>query len=161
MASRIPLVLVAGRVSQLPAGDSLNAAGISPNIVALQNNNAGTLVIGTPVYSAAAGKIDQADGTVASKSEVVGLVSDTSIAASATGNILMDDVLTATTAQWDAVVTGESGGLTFGNVYYLDPGTAGKLTSSVPSTATQFLVRVGRALSTTQLEVMIQPPIGL
>jgi hypothetical protein len=87
-------------------------------------------------------------------------VADISIATTASGNILVDGVLTATTAQWDAVA-GTTGGLTPGTVYFLGAATAGTLTSTAPSTTGQFVVRVGRAISSTKLDLMIMAPIKL
>lgn len=158
MASRIPLVIVNGRVSQLPSGDTLS--GISTNTKVVTNDNGGSLVIGTPVYATADDHVDKADGTAVAKSEVVGLVFDVSIATGVTGSIQFDGILTATTGQWDAV-TGGTGGLVAGTVYYLDVATPGKLTATPPLTLTDWLVRIGRALSTTELEINIEPPIGL
>lgn len=158
MATRAPLVIVNGRVSQLPAGDTISGVGTTTKLVT--NDNASPIVIGEPVYSSAADHVDLADGTNVNKSEVVGLVSDVSIAAGVTGNIQTGGILSATTGQWDAI-TGGSGGLTVGSVYYLDVATPGHLTLTPPVTLTDWLVRIGRALSTTELEIGIEPPIGL
>jgi hypothetical protein len=68
--------------------------------------------------------------------------------------------LTATTGQWDAV-TGGSGGLVANTVYYLDAATAGKLTATAPTTAGQYVVEVGMALSTTELLIKTRTPILL
>jgi hypothetical protein len=75
-------------------------------------------------------------------------------------SVLVSGPVTATTAQWDAV-TGQSGGLTAGAVYHLSNGTAGWLTTSVPSTEDHFVVRIGVALSSTTMLLQIQPPIQL
>lgn len=158
MAVRTPLVIVNGRVSQLPAGDSIS--GVATTTKSITNDNGGTIVIGEAVYASAADHVDKADGTNMNKSEVVGLVSDPTILTGAVGNIQISGILTATTGQWDAV-TGGSGGLTVGSVYYLDVATPGHLTVTPPLTLTDWLVRIGRALSTTELEIGIEPPIGL
>ena len=72
-------------------------------------------------------------------------------------------VLVGTTAQWDAVVTGQTGGLTFNSLYFLDPTSPGKLTTTPPTTAGsgQCNVLVGRAMSTTELALNIRDPILL
>jgi hypothetical protein len=82
------------------------------------------------------------------------------VAAGATGPVRSGGVLAATTAQWDAVA-GTTGGMARGTYYYLDPATAGKLTATAPSTAGQFVVEVGLALSTTELLIRPRPPILL
>jgi hypothetical protein len=158
MSLRKILSWIPPRFSQLGSADTVLAYGA--NMASLNNSNVGSIVIGTPVYSPSAGNFDKAEANAGTTVEVIGLAADTSISASTSGNIQTSGVVTATTGQWDAVA-GTSGGLTAGTVYYLDPATAGKLTSTAPSTPGQYLVRVGKALSTTQLELAISQPILL
>lgn len=160
MALRKPLVIIAGMVQQLPTGDTLDASAAEVDVVALTNGNASPIVIGAPVYSDSAGSVDLAQANASGTVEVLGFVKDVSIAAAASGSIQTDGILAATTGQWDAV-TGGTGGLTSGTVYYLDPTTAGMLTSTAPSTPTQYVVRVGKAISTTEMEISVEPPILL
>ena len=75
---------------------------------------------------------------------------DTSINASSSGNIAVDGVITATTTQWNAV-TGGSSGLTAGAKYWLSTSTPGAITSTAPTT--NWLVFMGKALSTTQMQI--------
>jgi hypothetical protein len=81
---------------------------------------------------------------------------------SATGgadlNYQYDDIVTLTTAQWDAV-TGGSGGLTAGLPYYLSDVTVGELSTTKPTTSTHFVNLVGYALSTTELQLQLAPPV--
>ena len=121
----------------------------------LTNANAGAIVIGTPVYASAAGSVNKARANAAATSVVVGLVTDTTVATTGAATIRTAGPLVATTTQWDAV-TGQSGGLTFGASYYVDPATAGKLTSTIPTTVTQFVAQVGVAVSTTTLVVEVR-----
>ena len=160
MALRKPLVIVDGAIQQLQAGDSLDAAASEVDVVARTNDNAGAIVIGQPVYPSAAGAVDLAQADAIGTAQVLGLVSSTSITSAASGNIQTDGVLSATTGQWDAVA-GTTGGLTAGAVYYLDPDTAGMLTATAPTAAGDYVIRVGLALSTTELEISVQPPIKL
>lgn len=160
MAARKPLVIINGQVQNLPAGDSLDAPVSEVDLITATNNNAGSIVIGAPVYVAAAGAVDLAQANASGTKKVLGLVYDTSITAAATGNILTDGVLTATTTQWDAVA-GTTGGLAAGTQYYLDPATAGMLTATAPSTSSQFVCPVGVALSTTEMEITIGLVVGL
>jgi hypothetical protein len=160
MASRKPLVIVDGQIQQLQSSDVLDASVSEVDVVAKQNDNLGSIVIGQPVYTKSNGNVDLAQADAGATVEVLGLVRDSSIAAAASGAIQTDGVLSATTGQWDTV-TGETGGLTAGAVYYLDPSTPGTLTQTAPTTVGQFVVRVGRAISTTEMEISVSQPILL
>lgn len=160
MTARKPLVINGGQIEQLQAGDTLNASTTEVDVVAKTNDNAGAVVIGAPVYQKSNGNVDKARANAQGTVQVVGLVADVSIAAAGSGNIQTDGVLVATTGQWDAV-TGGSGGLTPGSPYYVDAGTAGMLTATAPATASQFVVRVGLALSTTDMDITITAPMKL
>lgn len=162
MTARKPLVYnsAAGVVEQLQAGDTLEAGVTGRDIITLTNANAGALAIGTPVFIAAAGQVDAARANAIGTTEVLGLVADASINPAASGAIQTDGVLTATTGQWDTI-TGDTGGLTPGSTYFLSPSAAGQLTKTAPSATGQYAVRIGRAISTTEFEISIQPPIRL
>ncbi len=160
MSARKPLVIVNGQIQQLQAGDTLDAMSSEVDIVSKTNGNASPIVICTPVYVKVDGTVDMAKADASGTVQVLGLVKDTSIAASASGAIQTDGVLVATTGQWDTVA-GTTGGLTAGTVYYVDPSTAGKLTATAPTTTGQFVVRVGLALSTTELDISTTAPIKL
>lgn len=160
MPARKPLVIINGVTQQLPAGDTLDASASEVDVVSLTNAAGSAAVIGIPVYISAANAFQPARANASGTCDVAGLVKDTSIAAGASGSVQTDGVFTASTAQWDAV-TGGTGGLTPGAIYYLSAGTAGRLTATAPSSTGEFVSRVGKALSTTALEITIQPPIGL
>jgi hypothetical protein len=160
MALRKPLVIVSGQIQQLQAGDSLDATVSEIDSISMTNGNASSITIGQAVYVEAAGSVDLAQANASSTVELLGLVKSTSIAAAASGTIQTDGILTATTVQWDAV-TGGTGGLTAGSVYYLDPDAAGHLTSTAPTTAADYVVRVGLALSTTDFDITVSIPILL
>jgi predicted ribonuclease toxin of YeeF-YezG toxin-antitoxin module len=89
---------------------------------------------------------------------VVGLVYDTTINAAASGSIVVTGQMTATTGQWDAV-SGQTGGLTSGSIYYLSNATAGNITTTAPSTG--YIAPIGIALSTTKMLLNIGPTIKL
>ncbi len=160
MAARKPLVINAGQVQQLQAGDTLDAAVTQVDVVSMTNAESVTIVIGAPVYVFSASNVKKAKADASGTSKVIGLVRDVSVAASASGVIQTDGVLVATTVQWDAI-TGGSGGLTAGSRYYLDPATGGMLTLTAPTTVGQFVCPIGIALSTTDLEITIGDVIGL
>ena len=156
MALIKPLVIVDGQVQQLQDGDT--PTGVS--FVEMTNNNASPIVIGHVVYCDGAGTVDLAQANALGTAEVIGFVRNISIAAAAAGDIQTNGVLEASTAQWDAVA-GTTGGLTAGVVYYLDPSTAGFITETAPTSAGQYVLRVGKALSSTELEIAITEPIKL
>ncbi len=160
MATRKPLVIVDGLLRQMAAGDILDAQLDEVDFVSADNDEIGAIVIGTPVYINGADTVKKALADAIGTANILGLVVDVTVAASDPARILTDGRLAATTAQWDAV-TGEVGGLTPGSVYYLDPDTAGNLTTTAPTTDTEVVARVGKALSTTILEVSVSQPILL
>ncbi len=142
----------------LISGGGSPVTPVAASTVNLTNNNAGTVVIGAPVYSVASGAFDLADCTTAAKALVIGLVATPTILAAAIGAIQSTDVLTATTAQWDAVA-GTSGGLAFGTTYYVGA-TPGTIIAIAPTSVGQYDTQVGNALSTTQLSIVIMPALG-
>lgn len=151
MAVQKPLVIINGQIQQIPSGDTLSAASSEVDVVSKTNDNAGAITIGTPVYVKANGAVDKANSAAAGTAKVLGLVKDASISASGAGFIQTDGVLAATTGAWDTV-TGGSGGLTAGSIYYLST-TAGQLTTTAPSGAGQYVMKVGLAISTTEMEI--------
>jgi hypothetical protein len=137
------------------------AIGIAGAVV-VTNENASTIQIAQAVYqTTTTGGVNLAEANASSTSQAIGLVLSTTIATTASGNMQIAGPFTATTAQWDAVVTGESGGLTPGTAYWLDPATAGNLTATPPSTPTQFDTYVGIAQSSTVMILGIAQPIGV
>ncbi|MDX2215297.1 MAG: hypothetical protein SFY66_18680 [Oculatellaceae cyanobacterium bins.114] len=160
MALIKPLVIINGLVQQLSAADTLDAAVSEVDVVSLTNNQGTAVVIGTPVYSNATGQYRSAQANASGTVQVIGLAKDVSVANAASGLVQTDGVMVATTTQWDAI-TGQTGGLTAGSPYFLSASTAGRLTVTAPSTVGQFVVRVGIALSATQMDITVQPPIGL
>lgn len=156
MALKKPLVLTGGQIEQLQSGDSIS----NPILLSQTNDEAGAIVIGNAVYSDANDGVKKAQANAVGTANVIGLAVDPTIATGQPVAIQMDGILAATTTQWDAVA-GTTGGLTRDVIYYLDPTTAGKLTSTAPSTAGQFVVSIGIAISTTELKIEIQPRIKL
>lgn len=134
-----------------------NSPSASPVTSTLTNNEAGAVTIGSVVYSDAGGTFRKANGNAAGTSLPIGCL-QADIQAAAAGTVVTSGEVTATTAQWDSL-TGQSGGLTPGAVYFLDVTTAGHLTSTFP--ATGYGVAVGEAISTTKLVVRIGERIQL
>lgn len=163
MAQRKPLVLGDdGLAQQLQAGDTISAPTNAPSLRATTNGeSAAAMTFGAPVYAATGTSVKRAQANAKATSKVAGLVYDASIAAGASGQINQSGIQTGTTAQWDAVVTGQSGGLTVGAYYFVDAANPGKLTATAPSTVGQCNVLVGQAISATDMEVDPLPPILL
>lgn len=132
------------------AGSS-TSANSSTTSQQLTNSQGSAVVIGQAVYTNSSGTFQLAQASSLGTRLVTGLVQDTAIASSAVGNVAIGGVLTATLAQWNAVTLG-SGGLVPGSKYWLSNTTAGGLTSVAPTTG--WLVLVGKAISTTQMEIV-------
>lgn len=160
MANRKPLVIVDGVVRQMASADVLDVQLNEVDFIAADNGELAAIVIGMPVYVSADDEVKKALADALATSEIVGLVTNVTVAAGELARILTDGRMTATTAQWDAV-TGDVGGLTAGSVYYLDPTTAGNLTDTAPTAEEDVVIRVGKALSTIVLEISIDRPILL
>jgi hypothetical protein len=161
MPARLPLVIGAtGFPQQLQSGDTLNVPSSGTTNTPVTNSEATAVVIGAPVYSFATGAVKKAQANAAGTSSVSGLMFDVSTAAAGVGQMATSGDLSATTTQWDAV-TGQTGGLTFNSVYFLDPTTAGKMTVTPPTTVGQSLVRLGKAISTTVMSIDINDPVLL
>ena len=153
-------MIIGGQLQQIPAGDTLNVSANEVDVISLTNASGASVMIGTPTYVSIGGSFSLSKADASGTVEAIGLVRDATIVSAAAGNIQTDGVLTATTAQWDAI-TGQTGGLTAGAVYYLSAATAGKLTSAAPTTTGQYVMRVGRALSVTDFDISILQPILL
>lgn len=162
MALRQPLVLGAdGLPQQLQSGDTIAAPTSTPSLRSVTNaETSASIVFGMAVYASGADAVKRGQANAKSTAKIAGLVYDGSIAAGATGTIAQSGIMVGTTAQWDAVA-GTTGGLAFGAYYFLDPATAGKITATPPTTTGQVNVLIGIALSATELELDICPPILL
>jgi hypothetical protein len=158
MSLKKPLVLNAGQIEQLQSGDTLDANISEVDVVSMSNGEASSITICQAVYVSDANEVGLGKADAAGTAKLLGLVQATSIEAAASGSIQTDGILSATTGQWDAV-TGETGGLTANSTYYLSAATGGDLTSTPPSTG--YVVRVGLAISTTEMDISIENPIKL
>lgn len=115
---------------------------------------------GSPVYCLSAGQVAKAKADALSTAKVLALATETIPEDNGSGVTQTDGRLTLTTSQWDAI-TGQSGGLTACSKYYLDPATAGRLTTTAPSADGQILSPVGTAESSTVFEISIGTRIAL
>ena len=144
---------------KVPAAQ-LPALSTNPSVSLTSAETSAATAPGSPVAFAAAGSFRRAQANALANSASLGIAT-ASIAAAASGAIATAGALTLTTAQWDAIVTGESGGLTPGALYFVDPATPGNLTATAPATAGQIVAPVGRAVSPTVLVIQIGQPVQL
>jgi hypothetical protein len=149
------LSVSAGTISLAPA----SITGFNTAIQLTSGESSATTNPGSPVYLSGSGAFKRAQANSYSTSFVIGLAT-ASIASAASGNIATGNTLALTTGQWDAIA-GTSGGLTAGTLYFADPSTPGNITSTVPSTSGQLVCLIGKAISSTIMLLMIEPPVQL
>ena len=115
------------------------------------------IVIGNPLYIVSGtGHVDLAQADASVTAQVAGL-SITDTASGGTCQFLSEGRIER--SDWSSI-TG-SVNLSAGVFYYLDPSTAGRITSTAPTTPGQYVVRLGRATDTTTLDIEIELPILL
>lgn len=154
MALKKPLVLGSGcEIEELQTGDTIDT---QPDTV--DRLFTSTAVAGEVVYIDGAGSVDLAQADAAGTSVPFGFA-QAGVTAAASGTVVIDGILALTTGQWDTV-TGQAGGLTAGSQYYMDPNAPGNILpqSGIDAALTsgEYCVRVGQALSTTEMRVDMQ-----
>jgi hypothetical protein len=121
--------------------------------ITVPDASGGAIVLGTPVYMKANGTgAAPADANaVTPQPHAVGFAHEIS-----GGNVHVHvrGTMILTTAQWDVVVTGGSGGLIPFTEYFLDV-TAGKITTTEPTIGGSHVLRMGIAMSTTDMFIHI------
>lgn len=115
-----------------------------------------TIKIGNPLYLTGVGHVNPARADAAGTTQVVGL-SITDTAPGFTCNYLTEGRIERSDWTDIAGVTNLSAGVT----YFLDPTLTGRITSTAPMATGQYVVRVGRAVNTTTLDIEIELPILL
>lgn len=125
------------------------------------NRDSINLMKGMPVYISEVDYNNAARATgggTYEEARVAGLVVDESIFIDAPGRVLCAGILEQTTTQWDAL-TGDEGGLLGGRDYFLRTDFVRGITHTPPETG--YMVKIGKALSPTALDINIEPPIEL
>lgn len=119
-----------------------------------------TMFKGTPVVITLANpnNIVRGIATDFDLANIAGLVSDDSIILGGSGAILSSGLFEQPTTTWD-VITGGSGGLTGGRDYFLSDVTTGRITTTPPTAG--YVVKIGKAISSTILDVNVETPIEL
>ena len=115
-----------------------------------------TIEIGNPLYLTGVGHVNPARSDAAGTTQVVGLsITDTS--ATFTCNYLTEGRIER--SDWTDIASVAN--LSAGATYFLDPTLSGRITSTAPTAAGQYVVRVGRAVNATTLDIEIELPILL
>lgn len=136
--------------------EAVAVAGTPESTIEAGNGGVGAITRGQPVYMASDGDVELARANSTSTSVLVGFVQDASIDAAASGVIQTDGIITNETEDWDAI-TGGSGGLVPGTVYFISTATAGSLTSTLPTGAGNVVAPVLLGVSSTAGMILHRP----
>ena len=101
-----------------------------------------------------------ADAAAYSSSRATGLVTSAATLAASVCSIQSHGLFEHTTIAWDAL-TGSTGGLKAGRDYFLRAGAVGGISLVPPTANGACIVKIGKAISTTVLDIDIEPPIQL
>lgn len=161
MANRKPLVNINGELQELPSSDTLDAVVTEVDVVSRTNDEGSTMPILSPVYVNDANGVMLARANSDTTRKLLGFAKN-AINAGATGSIQVNGVISGTAGEWD-VVCAESipSGLTPNTDYFLSSATAGLITSTAPTGAGNWVVKVLRALSATEAMILDHPGIKL
>lgn len=163
-----PLVLGDDGLPRLIRADEiLDASSKEVDQVALVNDEASAILIGSPVYVSGNMKVKLAKADGIATKNCLGLVTEEAIMNGVSGNIQTDGQLVASKLAWDIVlgvtpdpVGNPNGtGLTPGAMYYLSETVAGNLKVTPPTSG--WIQRIGIAVSETVIDLSISEPIGL
>jgi hypothetical protein len=158
MVARKPLTVIDGKMKLLPAGDTVDGVAGSFDEIELANAGGGaTALPGNAVYIIGNDQFGFAQANATGTATCIGLAA-ASIASGVSGPVRKDGTLTQTTTDWDAV-TGQTGGLTANAQYWVSTTVPGGLTDVPPTTG--WLIPVGRAMSSTSMDIHLDPVIQL
>lgn len=130
-----------------------------PGFAALVAETDDALVPGSAVYAKNTGRFGLARADSFPETRFAGF-SNATTAPGFAATVISGGPLELTTAEWDAV-TGQIGGLTPGAPYFLSTTAFGSITTVPPSAAGLFSAKVGKAITTTTLDVDPRNPILL
>ena len=115
------------------------------------------LPAGSPVYVSGMNEVSLAQADALSEALVIGVV-PYAIEVDERAPIQKGGSLELPAEQWDAL-TGDDGGLTPGDIYYLSDATAGLITTTAPSTTDHYQTIYGVALSPTDMYIIAGTPV--
>jgi hypothetical protein len=128
-----------------------------PEAIGYQTAEAGsTIKVGNPLYIAGDGRVYLAQANTAGQSQAVCLSLSDVVPGQACTYITEGYV-----ERLDWTEIAGTVNLTMGATYFLNPSLAGRITSTAPSTVGQYVVRIGRAINATTLDIEIELPILL
>jgi len=149
MAQVNPVINYNGIMGNMKSTDTLAVPMVAQDIENMSNANAAAITQGQAVYISGADSVNLAVASALGTARTIGLVFDASIAAAAVGRIITYGNINLGT--W-LTITG-SAALTPGSLYYVDPTTAGKLTTVAPTASGSYQAPIGIAIDTTTLKV--------
>lgn len=133
-------------VSAVAAG-----AAAGNTYLTLQNNDTSALSAGIVVYGgASAATMLRGDAAAVATRQVIGFVTNSAIAVSASGTVQTGGVISLASASWDER-TGDTGGLVPGTIYYVTSSTPGQISKTAPT----FKRPLGVAVNATQFQIML------
>lgn len=139
-------------------------SGDTPGVFSKLNGEPAPLLKGMPVYINIADpdRVMRARATTFEMSSVAGLIlNDVGIPTGGSARIVSRGLVEKTTLAWD-FLTGGTGGLQAGRDYFLRADSfSGGLTHIVPTESGGYVVKLGRALTSTVIDVNMEPPIQL
>jgi len=112
--------------------------------------------VGNPLYLTGVGHVNLARADAEGTTQVVGLAQADYTVGQACNYITEGRI-----ERTDWTIIAGTTDLSIGATYFLDPNTAGHITTMAPTTAGQFVVRVGRAVDARTLDIEIELPILL
>lgn len=159
MTIRAPLVIINGRIQELPIGDSIAGAGTGGGGSGIEAQAATTgedVSVTEILYLTSSGIANLAQADDIDTSHAVGICT----LGATTGNtceFLTEGLVTA--SDWTACIGSAS--LSPGVLYFLDPDNAGQMVTTAPNTSGQVVTVIGRATTTKVLDLTITQPILL
>ncbi|OWK35473.1 hypothetical protein [Fimbriiglobus ruber] len=109
------------------------------------------LLPGNAVYMSVGNRVEKAHADQEVTARVVGLCACASTPEGRV-DIQMRGILTLTISEWDAIA-GTDGGLKAGRHYFLSETTPGAIVATTPEKVGHYVVAVGIAISSTEMEI--------
>ena len=137
----------------MPQGAPPPVFGVSSGVLSSLQSKRVPTPAGTPLYVLPDMTLAAAKGDTALHAACAGFLRQAAVAGEVV-SIQSSGYLSLTTDQWDAVVAGESGGLTPGQTYYLSGSVGGQL---INTPTAGFVTAVGIAISASTMLVLLVP----